>query len=255
MTAQGAISTHATQPIFLWAVPRSVSTAFEKTIISSRQFEVLHEPFTDCYYFGSDRKSGRYGSPPGRKVSSGKSTCRQILEAGDLRRFVKELCFQAEPYVDGEFISKVTSTFIIRSPDAVLASLKNLKPDFTEHEFGFTALRRIWEQARSLQSSPPLVVEGDQFRANPARVLRAFCEAIGAHYDEDMLSWETGRIRNWMPHEAESQAKWHATLEQSRGIIQPPERHPAAAPFNRDETMDHAWQIYRDVLSASAVIR
>ena len=48
----------------LWAVPRSTSTAFAKAISGGEGVRVLHEPFTDCYYFGPQRRSKRYGDSP-----------------------------------------------------------------------------------------------------------------------------------------------------------------------------------------------
>jgi hypothetical protein len=248
------IESGATQPVFLWAVPRSVSTAFEKTFVESGQFEVIHEPFTDCYYFGEDRRSNRYGDAPERGSCSGPSTCRWILEGNGKRRFVKELCFQAEPYVSREFLSKVTSTFIVRAPDVVLASLEGLKPDFTEDEFGFTALERIWRQVCDLHRPPPIVVDGNQFRADPTLVLRAFCEEIGARYDESMLRWDVGKIRDWEPHEVASQSKWHSALEQSHGIIPPLARDTAEQATERKDVVDRAWQVYREVMSGSIVL-
>ena len=56
------------RPIALWAVPRSISTAFERVFVERDDFEVLHEPFSASYYRGSDRLSHRYAdeAPRGR---------------------------------------------------------------------------------------------------------------------------------------------------------------------------------------------
>jgi hypothetical protein len=44
----------------LWAVPRSISTAFERVFVERDDFEVLHEPFSASYYYGEDRPSDRF---------------------------------------------------------------------------------------------------------------------------------------------------------------------------------------------------
>jgi hypothetical protein len=220
--------------------------------MQSEQFDVLHEPFTDCYYFGEDRQSNRYGDAPEKKEISGASVCRQILEPGGKRRFVKELCFQADPYLGDDFIRRVISAFIVRSPDAVFSSLIKLKPDFTEHEFGYTALERIWGKVSALQDKLPLLIDGDEFRAAPSRSLAAFCAMAGIAHDAKMLSWSDGRIRPWGPDEAESQAKWHNTLELSNGIIPPSPREEVPVPEERRELMCNAWRVYRDIMSARA---
>ena len=48
------------KPVALWAVPRSISTAFERVFVERDDFEVLHEPFSAAYYYGEDRPSDRY---------------------------------------------------------------------------------------------------------------------------------------------------------------------------------------------------
>src|SRR3712207_7439034 len=40
------------RPIALWAVPRSLSTAFERVFVERDDLEVLHEPFSAAYYYG-----------------------------------------------------------------------------------------------------------------------------------------------------------------------------------------------------------
>lgn len=225
-------------PVLLWAVPRSVSTAFEKTFSRRDDFEVLHEPFTDCYYFSQDRRSRRYGDQPDRSAYTAMSAYESIFRPTAKRVFVKELCFQAEPYLDQMFIARVTSTFIIRSPEVVLNSLMPLKPDFTEDEFGYTAMERVWNRVTSVCTSPPVVIEGDEFRNSPRATLEAYCQLIGAPFTTQMLYWQDGAIRRWEAHERESQAKWHHTLESSHRIL-------PSVPARRTEVPAHLRGAFR----------
>ena len=48
------------KPVALWAVPRSISTAFERVFVERDDFEVLHEPFSYAYYYGPDRPNDRF---------------------------------------------------------------------------------------------------------------------------------------------------------------------------------------------------
>jgi hypothetical protein len=213
---------HETRVIALWAVPRSVSTTFEKAFSQHPQARVVHEPFTDCYYFGSERRSGRYGVQPSKLGCDAANALDAVTRERAPVVFVKDLAFQAEPYLSDDVLRGVSNTFILRHPAAVLRSLLPLKPDFTEDEFGFTALRRLWRRVRGM-GLDAVVVEGDGFRANPASVLRAYCAKVGVGFVPQMLHWPDGRIRPWDPTEAESQAKWHRTLEASLGVLPP---HP-----------------------------
>lgn len=245
-------------PVLLWAVPRSVSTAFEKTFSRRHDFEVLHEPFTDCYYFSQDRRSGRYGNQPDRSAYTAISAYEAVFRPATKRIFVKELCFQAEPYLDQTFIERVISTFIIRSPAAVLNSLMPLKPDFTEDEFGYIAMERVWKRVTSACSSPPVVIEGDMFRNSPRETLEAYCQLIGVPFVTQMLYWQDGAIRRWEPHERESQAKWHHTLESSHSILPSAPMQGTLIPSNLPTDLQVAFRtaerIYEMIANSPGVV-
>ncbi len=46
--------------IFLWAHPRSMSTAIERIMRERGDFDCLHEPFLHYYYLQKTRKSLRH---------------------------------------------------------------------------------------------------------------------------------------------------------------------------------------------------
>ena len=210
--------------VALWSIPRSVSTAFEKTFSQRPDTVIVHEPFTDSYYFSRERRSNRYGDHDELITYDGNQAITDIKGAlpqnGTASMvFFKDLAFQAYHYLTDEFLGQTTNTFMIRHPAAVMASLLPLKPDFTEEEFGFMPLQEIWQRVTRLSTQDPIVVEGDRFRQFPEEVLRRYCDRIGVEFNQDMLEWEDGRIRDWEPHEALSHAKWHKTLESSHGIL------------------------------------
>ncbi|MFM7170500.1 MAG: hypothetical protein ACKOYH_06570 [Cyanobium sp.] len=210
------------QMLALWAVPRSVSTAFAKAISGSNGVSVLHEPFTDCYYFGPNRRSMRYGNRPIVAHFDERAAMELILSAArsDCKTlFIKELAFQALPFVQDELLSRVASTLLVRHPTRVIASLLRLKPDFTEDELGFQALDALDLRITALRGTPPMVIEGEQFRTHPRQTLLHFCSIHGLRFSDEMLNWSMGAMRPWLPHERESQQKWHATLERSQTIL------------------------------------
>lgn len=240
----------ATRIISLWAVPRSVSTAFEKTFACRADTLVSHEPFTDCYYFSRARRSQRYGDRPERAHHTSDKAAATFLDQASPLVFVKDLAFQAEPYLSDELLSQVTNTFILRHPRSVLRSLTPLKPDFTEDEFGYTALQRLFQRVVKQYGHPPVVVDGDAFRREPESVLRDYCQAVGVSFDANMLHWDDGRIREWSEGEGESQAKWHRTLEASRTILPPSADEDVSVPPERQDQFAQAMQIYEDILAA-----
>ncbi len=243
---------------FLWATPRSVSTAFGRCMAAHPEVTLVHEPFTETYYFGPERKSARYGNLP-RSTSSGACAAKAVNDR--LRKegavntvFIKELAFQGEPFIDEDIVEQGTHTLIVRRPQVVAASLKKLKPDFSEDEFGFQAIDRI--RKRCLRAGKHvMVVDGDQFRAEPRGILAEVCARIGIVFDTSMMVWENGAIKQWGPHERESQAKWHRTLEGSKTILPPAplQSDPFAdlTPLQR-KIVEHSERLYQNMVRKSA---
>lgn len=199
--------------------------------------EAVHEPFTDCYYFSARRRSDRYGDQP-RKLAYGAPDVEAQLDAVTAPLvLIKDLCFQAEPYVPRDRLASAwTSVFVVRHPARVWPSLAKLKPDFTEDEFGFTALERMWERVVKECGQPGWIVEGDQFRRNPASVLRDVCSRLGLSFQPPMTTWHDGRIREWAEDERESQQKWHRVLEGSHGVLPPAPSPPKGWEPRADRT-------------------
>jgi Sulfotransferase domain len=231
--------------IAIWGVPRSVSTAFEKTFTRLDDLRIVHEPFSDCYYFGPYRRSDRYGSVDRAEVFDPRSVLGDIERGRNERILFKDLCFQACHYVPDDVLDRFANTFIIRHPDLVIDSLRRLKPDFTEEELGFDALAEMFDRVLYL-GQQPVVVEGQIFRKCPEEVLRRYCAMVDLSFHPGMLCWKDGRIRSWAPHEVESQAKWHATLEAS-ARIEPPLSDAPSSPIELGELYERAVAVYEKV--------
>lgn len=236
----------------LWAVPRSMSTAFAKAMSLGEGVTVLHEPFTDCYYFGPQRRSRRYGDSDVVASVDGDAVTAGIVKAGQEGRrvFFKELGFQAHAYVEDGFLQTLANTILIRHPSRVIASLLHLKPDFSEEELGFVAIDHLFARIERLQGKPPLVIDGERFRANPGDTLQRYCRAHALAYSEAMLHWQSGNLRTWLPHERESQQPWHRTLESSHTILPPSGAIPALnLPPERQPLLERALAIYTKLLA------
>jgi len=230
--------------IIMWATPRSVSTAFEKAVSRSTDVCILHEPYTYSYYFGPSRRSARYGDAP---VHADENPLAAMQATGAPVLFVKELAFQAEPFVEDDIFREVHNCLMLRHPKLVIRSLLPLKPDFTEHELGFVSLHRMFDRIRRYQRDVP-VIDGTLFRQQPEPVLRCFCKRVGLDYSPSMLTWEDGRLRTWHDDEAESQAKWHNTLERSHGVIPPdPTAQEFSVPPGLIEMYDRALLVYAEL--------
>jgi hypothetical protein len=234
------------KPVALWAVPRSISTAFERVFVERDDFEVFHEPFGDSYYYSEERLSDRYSDAEPKAEHSYEKVLARILEPREKRVFVKDMAYHARGLMGPEFISRFKNTFIIRDPKYVLTSLYKMWPDFTLEETGFEQLYRLFRFATELDPEDVVVVDAMTFSENPVGVLSAYCEHLEIPFRTDSLSWQPREVRRW-----ESWEGWHEEAQQSTGI-KPAERKDPQLPRELQEAYEHCLPYYYQ-LAAKAV--
>jgi sulfotransferase family protein len=206
------------KPIALWAVPRSLSTAFERVFVERDDFEVLHEPFSASYYYSQDRLSDRYSDVEPDALYNYENVLEDILKPRDKRVFLKDMPHHARDLLNPEFASSFVNTFIIRDPKYVVASLHKMWPDFTLEETGFEHVYDLFRYATEANGEEAVVVDAMSFSENPAGILAAYCERLGIPFDRGSLSWESREVEEW-----EMWDEWHDEAQQSTGI-KPAER-------------------------------
>ncbi len=210
----------SSKPVALWAVPRSISTAFERVFVERDDFEVFHEPFSASYYYSEDRLSDRYADAKPQPEDNYEKVMGRILEPREKRVFVKDMAYYVRPLMSPEFASNFVNTFIVRDPKYVLTSLYKMWPDFTFEETGYEDLYRLFRQVKQ-GSGETVVVDAMTFSENPAGVLSAYCDRLGVPFQADSLSWEKKEVREW-----EMWDGWHDQAEQSTGIQRAERKDP-----------------------------
>jgi hypothetical protein len=233
------------KPIALWAVPRSISTAFERVFVERDDFEVLHEPFSASYYYGEDRLSDRFGDAEPKAEYNFEIVLEDVLRPRQKRAFVKDMAYQAKPLLGPEFAGSFANTFIVRDPKYVLVSLYKMWPDFTLEETGYEQLYRLFRLAQDA-GQEPIVVDAMTFSENPAGVLASYCEKLQIPFRSGSLTWEPREVQQWEGWEG-----WHAGAQQSSGI-KPAERRDPELPQELEEAYEHCLPYYYQ-LAAHAI--
>jgi len=233
------------RPIALWAVPRSISTAFERVFVERDDFEVLHEPFSDAYYYGTDRLSDRFAEAEPKDGYSFDSVLANVLEPREKRVFVKDMAYQAKKVLSPEFASRFVNTFIVRDPKYVLVSLYKMWPDFTFEETGYEDLYRLFKYATE-GGEDVAVVDAMTFSENPAGVLAAYCEHLEIPFRSGSLTWESRDVEHW-----DSWEGWHDDAERSTGI-KPATRRDPELPEELEEVYERCLPYYYE-LAAHAI--
>lgn len=231
-----------------WAAPRSVSTAFERTFSQRPDTEIVDEPFIDVYYFSKWRRSHRFGDCKAREDYKPSQVIEEIKSKAKTTPlvFMKEMAYQGLPYIDKDFMGSAIGTFIVRDPREAMASWYRVNEFPTDEEFGFDALKQMWDIVTKELGQKPIVVEANTFRRNPEKVLREYCQRIGVKFYPEMLSWNQDKWRECQPDEMESRAKWYKTLNSSTGITPPKEEKVEIRSEDR-EIVDRAQKVYEEL--------
>ena len=206
--------------IAMWSGPRNISTAMMRAFENRPDTAVSDEPFYAAYLArtGLDHPmrdailAGQpqdwlevathiTGSvPDGRAVWYQKHMTHHMLSGFGL-----------------DWIGAVHSAFLIRRPEAVVASYVEKRAEVTLDDLGFPQQIAIFDRvADRIGHAPPVIDAADVLR-DPRGMLTRVCEACGIGFDEHMLHWPAGPRPTdgvWAP-------AWYDSVERSTGFAEP----------------------------------
>ena len=209
------VAAHRKRPrypiVFMWTVPRSVSTSFERMMSARGDHAVFDEPFSRHYYYGPRRRSSRFmdelpGSSPAEILHELESAARERPV------FVKDMAYQAIDVLDADLLQRFRNCFLVRDPAATLPSLADLWPDFTNEEAGWGALAHAADLVTDI-GQPLAVVEAAELCRDPVTVVSAWCHAMNLPFVAEALTWEPGMRGEW-----DLWQEWHSTTARATGF-------------------------------------
>lgn len=222
----------------LWSVPRSVSTAFERSIVqlsilleaqasissdgaSGESMAVFHEPFGQPYYYSSEQVSTRFPINPTQPTF--KNTLDTMLTSQSTHVFSKDMAYYVKNDVPGLVHTDMKHTFIIRHPSKTVPSLylatfsaKDYEQTlaFDKTEVGFVELLQVYHYVKNTLGQTPIVIDSDDLLRDPEAYMQAYCKEVGLPFTKDMLVWEKGLVpKGWEDWEG-----WHDDAINSDGL-------------------------------------
>ncbi len=157
-------------------------------------------------------KSSPRSRPTGGRSPQRLSVRRPTASASGIRSTCHLL-----PEFGRDWTDSLVNAFLIRAPEAVLASYALKRDDFSLEEIGLPAQAELFDRAADRLGRAPPVIEAQDLLADPLFALSVLCAAVKIPFDPAMLSWPRGRRASdgvWAP-------VWYQTVEQSTGFATP----------------------------------
>ena len=211
--------------IAMWSGPRNISTAMMRAFGNRLDCAVSDEPFYAAYLAASGlahpMREAVIASQPTDWRAVAAALTGSVPESKAIW-YQKHMTHHMIPGFGHDWIDGLVNAFLIRAPEAVVASYAQKRDDFTLEERCLPAQVALFERAAQRSGSAPPVVEGQDVLADPRGMLGALCAALRISFDEAMLSWPRGRRASdgvWA-------SAWYDAVEKSTGFA-PPRREVA----------------------------
>lgn len=206
--------------IAMWSGPRNISTAMMRSFGARGDCAVTDEPFYAAYLVAT----GLIHPMRDEVIASQPTDWRKVAAAltgpapeGKPVWYQKHMTHHMLPEFGRDWMDGLVNAFLIRAPEAVLASYARKRDDFTLDEIGLPTQAELFDRVADRLGRAPPVVEGQDVLADPEGVLRALCAACGIAFDPAMLSWPPGRRATdgvWAP-------AWYEAVERSTRFAAP----------------------------------
>jgi hypothetical protein len=206
--------------IAMWSGPRNISTAMMRSFENRPDTAVIDEPFYAAYL----AETGIL-HPLREEVLAAQSTdWHQVVDGltgstpgGRAIFYQKHMSHHMLEPFGRDWIAQCRNAFLIRTPEQVLASYSQKRPDVTLADIGFIQQHELFEREADRLGTAPPVIEAEDILAAPRQALLCLCAALDVPFTECMLRWPAGRRKSdgvWAP-------VWYDAVERSTGFASP----------------------------------
>ena len=204
--------------IAMWSGPRNISTAMMRSFENRPDCAVVDEPFYAAYL----AQTGLDHPMRDEVLASQPNDWRAVADALAEEQpaaicYEKHMSHHLLPGFGVEWTARCRNAFLIREPEAVLASYVAKRAEVTLEDIGVVRQRELFDREADRLGKPPPVIRGSDVLADPEGMQTKLCEALGVHFDAAMLSWPAGRRDSdgvWAP-------AWYEAVERSTGFEAP----------------------------------
>ena len=203
--------------IAMWSGPRNLSTAMMYAFAARGDCAVWDEPFYAAYLqaTGIDHPMAAeiiaaHEADP-EKVAA---ACRGPIPQGQRLFYQKQMTLHMIAEFDRRWMRSCVNVFLIRHPARVVASYARKRQGATAADIGFVQQAELYDEVAGWSGTAPMVIDGDDIRADPEGMLRKLCDGLRIAFSRNMLRWPAGGNAAdgvWAPH-------WYGAVHRSTGF-------------------------------------
>ena len=181
--------------IAMWSGPRNISTALMRAWENRDDCAVWDEPLYGYYlqatgipHPGAAEVIAAQGTDLDRIIAR----CTGEVPGGKQIFYQKHMTLHLLPEIERGWLSAMVNCFLIREPEAVIASYAAVRSDATLEDIGFIQQAELFDQVHAMTGETPLVIDSREFLLDPATMLQSICAKLDIEFMPAMLSWPRG---------------------------------------------------------------
>lgn len=184
-TLKNNVKMNETRKIILWTVPRSVSTAFERSIMEIKDSKTFHEPYSMAYHLGPQKQSTVYTFEEIDPCNTYENIQAMLTKHYDGIKviFAKDMAKAISNHLElllDEAMKDYQHTFLIRDPRKALPSLYKtyVNPnaagsnDFDPIEAGFVQFNQLYRFVKKYLDQNPVLIDADDLQQDPEGAMK-----------------------------------------------------------------------------------
>ena len=222
--------------IMLWSSPRNISTALMYSFAQRSDTKVVDEPFYAYYLTHVNTKVDH----PGKReiINSQSSSFNEIVSEMEMFMekdvlFIKNMTHHLAK-TNVNFSRNWYHVILTRSPQSAYISFKKVISNPTVLDMGYKEQYAIALKFKK-KNIPFYILSSEELLNSPKKELKNLCDYLKINFDNNMLSWDRGGIKEdgiWAKY-------WYENVHKSHG-------------FHLNKKMDDSKRIENDIITISS---
>ena len=222
--------------IMLWSSPRNISTALMYSFAQRSDTKVVDEPFYAYYLTHVNTKVDH----PGKReiINSQSSSFNEIVSEMEMFMekdvlFIKNMTHHLAK-TNVNFSRNWYHVILTRSPQSAYISFKKVISNPTVLDMGYKEQYAIALKFKK-KNIPFYILSSEELLNSPKKELKNLCDYLKINFDNNMLSWDRGGIKEdgiWAKF-------WYENVHKSHG-------------FHLNKKMDDSKRIENDTITISS---